>query len=109
MAKSSENREEKKAETEKVKEIKKVYIGPSFNLNGRTINHGSSYIFKTEEEVKTFVKNIGIDLVEKALIETKDICNKIGNINKQGTKEHIISNSILKKLKEVKEKQGGAI
>lgn len=112
MAKSKENIEEKEVEiekVEKVKEIKKVYIGPSFNLNGRTINHGSSYIFKTEEEIKTFVKNIGIDLVEKALIDTKDICKKIGNVNKQGTKEHIISNSIIKKIKEIKENQGGVI
>lgn len=119
MAKSNENIEEKKVEPKKVepkkvelkkvKEIKKIYIGPSFNLNGRTINHGSSYIFKTEEEVKTFVKNIGIDLVEKALIESTDICKKIGNINKRGTKEHIISNSILKKIKEIKDNQGGVI
>ena len=108
MAKSNDNKE-KKEEEKKVKVIKRTYIGPSFNLNGRTINHGSSYIFKTEEEIKTFVKSIGIDLVEKALIDTKDICNKIGNVNKQGTKEHIISNSIIKKIKEIKENKGGAI
>lgn len=108
MAKPSDNKE-KIEEEKKIKVIKKTYIGPSFNLNGRTINHGSSYIFKTEEEVKTFVKNIGIDLVEKVLIDSKDICKKIGNINKQGTKEHIISNSIIKKIKEIKENQGGVI
>lgn len=103
--------DEKICKIEKLKKTgveRRVYIGPSFILNGRIINHGSTYIFKDKEEINKFVKSIGVDLIEKALVEPEDISKKIRNSTTIGTKENIISNSIIKKVKEIKENNGGA-
>ena len=103
--------DEKICKIEKLKKAgveRRVYIGPSFILNGRIINHGSTYIFKDKEEINKFVKSIGVDLIEKALVEPEDISKKIRNSTTIGTKENIISNSIIKKVKEIKENIGGA-